>query len=92
MDIEVTECFIHSKVVKQLQLQTTLLPKEQIMKNVIGTINKTGKITHRVIFNIKYDGIPKKHIFYIADIGVDDLILGYAVVEAAEPRIDWKNG
>ena len=91
MDTGVTECFIHSRVVKQLQLQTTLLPKEQIIKNVNGTINKIEKITYRVIFDIKCDGIPKKHIFYITDIGVDDLILGYPFFGAAEPRINWKN-
>ena len=54
--------------------------------------NKMGKITHGVIFDIKYNGVPKKHMFYIADIGVDNLILGYPFFEAAEPRIDWKNG
>ena len=51
-----------------------------------------GKITHGVIFDIKYDGVPRKHMFYIADIGVDDLILGYPFFEAAEPRINWKEG
>ena len=31
-------------------------------------------------------------MFYIADIGVDDLILGYPFFEAAEPQINWKEG
>ena len=47
---------------------------------------------HGVLFDIKYNGVPQKHMFYIADIGVDDLILGYPFFEAAEPKIDWKNG
>ena len=51
-----------------------------------------GKITHGVIFDIKYDGVLRKHMFYIADIGVDDLILGYPFFEAAEPWINWKEG
>ena len=92
MDSGATECFIHPRVVKQLQLHITQLPKEWIVKNVDGTTNKMGKITHGVVFDIKYDGVPRKHMFYIADIGVNDLILGYPFFEAAEPRINWKEG
>ena len=65
---------------------------ERIVRNVDGTTNKMGEITHGVVFDIKYDGVPKKHMFYIVDIGVDDLILRYPFFKSAEPRIDWKNG
>ena len=31
-------------------------------------------------------------MFYITDIGVDDLILEYPFFKAAEPQINWKEG
>ena len=51
-----------------------------------------GKITHGVVFDIKYNGVPRKHLFYIANIRIDDLILGYLFFEVAKPRINWKEG
>jgi hypothetical protein len=86
------ECFIHPKVVEQLQLKKVELPKPQKVKNVDGTLNQSGEVTEGVILVIKYNGKPQKHLFYVANIGEDNLILGYPFLEAVNPEINWKEG
>jgi hypothetical protein len=87
-----TECFIHPRVVKQLQLQKTKLLKPQKVKNIDGTLNQSGEVTKGVTLIGKYNGKPQKHLFYVANIGEDDIILGYPFLEVADPDISWKEG
>ena len=51
-----------------------------------------GKIIHAVEMMIQHDGLINRHAFLVADIGEDDLILGYPFFESANPQIDWTNG
>jgi hypothetical protein len=44
-------------------------------------------VTEGVVLIVKHNGKPQKHLFYVANIGVDDIILGYPFLEAANPRI-----
>jgi gag-polyprotein putative aspartyl protease len=92
LDSGATECFIHPKVVKQLKLQTVKLPKPRKVKNVDGTLNQSGEVKEGVILIIKHDRKPRKHLFYITNIGEDDVILGYPFLEAANPIINWEKG
>jgi hypothetical protein len=86
------ECFIHPKIVEQLQLKRIELPKPQKVKNVDGTLNQSGEVTEGVVLVIKYNGKPQKHLFYVANIGEDNIILGYPFLEDADPKINWKEG
>jgi hypothetical protein len=79
-------------VVEQLQLKKTKLPKSQKVKNVDGTLNQSREVTEGVILIIKYNGRPQRHLFYVANIGEDDLILGYPFLKAADPKISWMKG
>jgi hypothetical protein len=81
------ECFIHPQIVEQLQLRKIKLPKPWKVKNVDRTLNQSGEVTKGVSLIIKYNGKPQKHLFYVANIGEDDLILGYPFLKAANPRI-----
>jgi predicted aspartyl protease len=92
LDSGATECFIHPNVVEQLQLTKVKLPKPRKVKNVDGTLNQSGEVIEGVILIIKHNGKPQKHLFYVANIGEDDLILGYPFLEAANPEINWKEG
>jgi hypothetical protein len=62
------------------------------VKNVDGTLNQSGEVTEGVTLVIKYNGKPQKHLFYVTNIGEDDLILGYPFLEAADPEISRKEG
>jgi hypothetical protein len=41
---------------------------------------------------VKYQGKPQEHLFFVTDIGEDDVILGYPFFEVATPHINWKTG
>jgi predicted aspartyl protease len=92
LDSGATKCFIHPKVVKQLNLQSIKLPKPRKVKNVDETLNQSGEVKEGVTLIVKHNGQPQKHLFYITNIGEDDIILGYPFLEAANPTIDWNKG
>jgi Reverse transcriptase (RNA-dependent DNA polymerase)/Aspartyl protease len=92
LDSGATKCFIHPKVVKQLKLWTIKLPKPQKVKNVDGTLNQSGEVKKGVTLIIKHNGRPQKHLFYITNIGEDDIILGYPFLEATNPIVNWTKG
>jgi hypothetical protein len=41
---------------------------------------------------VKYQGKPQEYLFFIMDIGEDNVILRYPFFEAATPHINWKTG
>jgi hypothetical protein len=41
---------------------------------------------------VKHNRRPMRHLFFVADIASDDLILGYPFFEDANPSILWKEG
>jgi hypothetical protein len=92
LDSGAIECFIHPRTVEQLQLKKITLPKSQKVKNVDGTLNQSGEVTEGVVLIFKYNGEPQRHLFYVTNIGEDDIILGYLFLEATNPKISWKEG
>jgi hypothetical protein len=55
-------------------------------------MNQSGEVTEGVNLIVKHNGRPQKHLFYVANIGEDDLILGYPFLEATNPEINWTEG
>src|SRR6266852_9601813 len=51
-----------------------------------------GIITHEVQLVIQYREYITLYRFLVADIGEDNLILGYPFFEAANPHIHWASG
>jgi hypothetical protein len=89
LDSRATESFIHPRVVHELQLLTNRLHHPQTVRNVNGTNNKLGEVTDEVRLSIHHEDYDEEHRFLVADIGEDDIILGYPFFEAANPLIDW---
>jgi reverse transcriptase-like protein len=54
--------------------------------------NKLGKVTEEVRLSIRHKNYNEEHRFLVADIGEDDIILGYPFFEAANPLINWPMG
>ncbi len=92
LDSGATESFIHPKLVKELALATYPLDKLRQVRNVDGTSNRLGKVTKEVKFQVFHESHCQTHHFLIADIGEDDIILGYPFFEAANPMINWPTG
>ena len=58
-----------------------------------GTANKGGHITHYIDLEFQQNNEWTSHIqrFYLADLGTDDLILGYPWMAATQPQLNWNN-
>ncbi len=65
--------------------------KPRKVKNVDGTLNKAGAVTHTMTFKINYQGKETCHKFLIADFREDNVILGYPFFEGTNPDINWTN-
>ena len=89
LDSGTMENLIHPRLVEKLQIPTKKLASEQKLFNVDGSQNQLGSITHIVLFTIRCDQHFANHWFLVADIGEDNLILGYPFFEAVNPKVDW---
>jgi hypothetical protein len=54
--------------------------------------NKLGKVTDEVQLSIRHEDYNEEHRFLVANIGENDIILGYPFFEAANPLINWPTG
>src|SRR6266436_908654 len=79
-------------ILRRNKLKRNHLMKPRKVKNVNRTLNKAGVVTHMTTFKVNYQGKEIYHKFLIADIGKDNIILGYPFFKGANPDIDWTNG
>jgi len=56
---------------------------------VDGTPNKAGKITEAAEFVTNHAGTKTTHVFFVADIGPDNYILGFPFLEVNERTVNW---
>jgi len=92
LDSGATECFIHPRFATKYNLCGQMLDKPRHVRNVDGTTNRMGQIREEVLLMIQYRDTITKHRFLLADIGEDNLILGYPFFEAGNPNINWTDG
>ena len=85
-------CFIDHDVVKEHSMTPTQLEKPIKVKNVDGTENKKGQITHFVRLNLTINDRHCNIRFLITGIGKNRLILGLPWLIRENPDIDWKTG
>ena len=58
--------------------------------NIDNTENKLGSITHFIDLKVQTKGIVKDMRFLIANIGTENLLLGYPWLAAFEPGFRWR--
>ena len=58
--------------------------------NIDNTENKSGSITHFIDLKVQTKGIVKDLRFLIADIGTENILLGYPWLATFEPGFKWK--
>ena len=62
------------------------------VKNVDGTGNSRGAITHEVKVNMSYKGHVERVQMDVCELGKTDVILGIPWLAAHNPEIDWEKG
>jgi len=63
-----------------------------MVRNVDGTNNSAGAITHQVEANVYYKGHVERVRMDVCDLGKTDVILGMLWLQAHNPEINWETG
>ena len=89
LDCGATYSFIDPWTIKSLSMGTHPLPHPLIIKNVDGTINWDGTITHYCNLWVCQGNQTEKLGFYMANLGWDQIILGNPWFWLYNPDFDW---
>ena len=68
------------------------LERPIIVRNVDGTNNSGGAITHQVEANVYYKGHVERMRMDVCDLGKIEVILGMPWLQAYNPEINWETG
>jgi len=63
-----------------------------MVRNIDGTNNSAGAITHQVEVNVYYKGYIERMRMDVYDLGKTDVILGMLWLQAYNPEINWETG
>jgi hypothetical protein len=86
-----TDNFISPAVIQHFGIPTRQLHKPRAIRNVDGTANKIGAVTHVADLTLRFKG-TRTQTFYIVDLGEDHMLLGMPFLAATNPKIDWSEG
>lgn len=92
VDSGATANFIDRDFVETKKLVTTKLQKPIEVKNVDGTLNKTGSICKYVHAFLEIRNHKSTQTFYVTGLGNKDVIIGYSFLYEHNPVIDWVKG
>ena len=73
-----------------MKVGTQAFDKPKKIFNIDNTENKSGSITHFIDLKVQTKGTIKDIRFLIADIGTENLLLGYPWLAAFEPGFRWR--
>jgi hypothetical protein len=91
VDSGATDNFISPAVIQHFGIPTRQLHKPRAIRNVDGTANKIGAVTHVTNLTLRFKG-TRTQTFYIVDLGQDHMLLGMPFLAATNPKIDWSEG
>ena len=77
LDCGATECFISQRFIDQHKLGVHLMENPQKLQNADGSPNTGGGLKYYTELEVITGDTPHLLCFYVADMGPDDLILGY---------------
>jgi hypothetical protein len=91
IDSGATDNFISPAVIQHFGIPTRQLHKPRAIRNVDGTANKIGTVTHVADLTLRFKG-TRTQTFYIVDLGQDHMLLGMPFLAATNLKIDWSEG
>ena len=92
LDSGVTGLFMDTTFAKEKRFKIEKLKKPLLVRNVDGTANAGGAITHQVECNIFFKGYMKRARMDVYNLEKIELILGMPWLVAHNPEIDWEKG
>ena len=92
LDSGATDNFISPLVITRFNIPTYQLPKPKKVRNVDGTPNSIGPMTHAANLEIQHNDDIIRLCFLIANLGSDSILLGMPFFAAFNPDINWTSG
>ena len=93
LDSGSTHSFISPHLINRYQIPRIKINRPKPIRNIDGSRNSIGMVTHEVKLEIQYGAYKGLHTFYEINLGGNDsIILGYPFLAATNPPIDWKKG
>src|SRR5712672_2591011 len=84
-----TANFVDYKTVKRLGLGSKKLEQVRTIKNIDGTLNVAGNITHACDLLISHGRKQERTRFFVTNLGGDRFIFGYPWLATFNPDINW---
>ena len=92
LDSGATGMFIDKRTVAKHGSRLQKLERLIMVRNVNGTNNSAGAITHQVKANVYYKGHVERMRMDVCNLGKMDIILGMPWLQAHNPEINWETG
>jgi len=92
VDSGATANFIDYKTVTRLRLGTQKLDNIRTVKNIDGTLNRSGSITHCCDLLVSRNRKQERTRFFVTNLGGDRFIFGYPWLATFNPDINWPEG
>ena len=92
LDSGATGMFADKKFVEQNGFKLEKLDRPVRIRNVDGTGNSGGLVTHDIEVNVYYQGHVERMRLDVCDLGRTEVILGMPWLAAHNPEINWETG
>src|SRR5712672_48049 len=89
VDSGATANFVDYKTVKRLGLGSKKLDQIRTVKNIDGTLNVAGNITHACDLLVSQGRKQVRTRFFVTNLGGDRFIFGYPWLAEFNPEISW---
>ena len=90
VDSGATNNFMSPNFARKMGLGMKKLDNPRKIFNIDDTENKSGSITHYLDLDVFTKGIHQEMCFLVADLGREDLLLGYPWLATFEPTLHWR--
>jgi len=92
LDSGATGLFIDMTFAREKEFKIERMKNPLLVKNVDGTVNMGGAITHQVECNMFFKGHVERVRMDMCNLGKTEVILGISWLAAHNPEIDWEKG
>jgi len=92
LDSGATRMFMDKRMAARHRFKLQKLERPITVRNVDGTNNSGGAITHQVEVNVYYKGHVERMRMDVCELGKTEIILGMPWLAAHNPEINWETG
>ena len=92
IDSGATALFIHERFVKQIRMVKRRITQEIGLRNIDGSANQAGKLTHFVRLNLDVGPHSETTEFLVTNLGPENVILGLPWLKQFNSSVDWDAG